>query len=336
MANAEHLWILERGVDVWNRWREENDRIVPNLHDADLRGFRLAGVNFRRACLSEASLSLADLRDADLREADLYEADLFETRLHGAKLDRAYLFRSNCYRAELLDTSLHCAMLGRADLTRASLRGANLTQASLGEANLTKTDLTNANLSEAFLKAARVCGTVFDNAVLTGACVEDWETDRLTRLEEAICEFVFFEYDVRSHLFRRRYPRQPGQTLAAGAFATLFKDKPQQLELSFSDGISWKAVLGAFETLDRSHPENALQLCSIEQLELGKIVLSLSVSATSDILEIERSFRQEYDRVRKASASTNNARARTQLVTTPHNGSIDDLLAIVRVLATTE
>ena len=34
MANEQHLGILKQGVDVWNRWREENPAIIPDLERA--------------------------------------------------------------------------------------------------------------------------------------------------------------------------------------------------------------------------------------------------------------------------------------------------------------
>jgi uncharacterized protein YjbI with pentapeptide repeats len=56
MANPEHLAILKRGVEQWNRWRKENPRVMPDL--------------------DEAHLSEADLRGAHLAESDLRRADL--------------------------------------------------------------------------------------------------------------------------------------------------------------------------------------------------------------------------------------------------------------------
>ena len=50
MANPEHVEILKQGVEVWNRWREGNKGVKPdlaaanlpdiNLKDANLQGFR--------------------------------------------------------------------------------------------------------------------------------------------------------------------------------------------------------------------------------------------------------------------------------------------------------
>ena len=45
MANEEYLEILKQGVDVWNRRREENPEVRPDLRAADLRGANLGGDN---------------------------------------------------------------------------------------------------------------------------------------------------------------------------------------------------------------------------------------------------------------------------------------------------
>jgi len=36
MANEEHLKILKQGVEAWNKWREENPDIEPDLFELDL------------------------------------------------------------------------------------------------------------------------------------------------------------------------------------------------------------------------------------------------------------------------------------------------------------
>jgi hypothetical protein len=53
MANKEHLAILKQGVEEWNKWREGNPEVRP-----DLRGIRL-----RNAKLSGARLNGSDLSD---------------------------------------------------------------------------------------------------------------------------------------------------------------------------------------------------------------------------------------------------------------------------------
>jgi uncharacterized protein YjbI with pentapeptide repeats len=66
MANAEHLQLLQQGVDVWNVWRRTKEVFHPNL----------SGANLSRANLNGANLVGADLREVDLTGAKLSKADL--------------------------------------------------------------------------------------------------------------------------------------------------------------------------------------------------------------------------------------------------------------------
>ena len=62
MANEEHVALLKQGVEVWNKWREENPDIRPDLSEADLTGANLA----RREPATGADLRGADLSGANL------------------------------------------------------------------------------------------------------------------------------------------------------------------------------------------------------------------------------------------------------------------------------
>jgi hypothetical protein len=77
MADEEHVDVLKQGWEVWNKWREENFDIVPDLRRADLRG---------------AILNRAILANADLTGANLWGANLHCAFLVGADLSRARLF----------------------------------------------------------------------------------------------------------------------------------------------------------------------------------------------------------------------------------------------------
>jgi uncharacterized protein YjbI with pentapeptide repeats len=81
MANEEHLEILKQGARHWNRWREENPDLQPDLSKANLRDIKVPninfkGVNFRWADLSGANLAGSNLDYAALRWATLRAADL--------------------------------------------------------------------------------------------------------------------------------------------------------------------------------------------------------------------------------------------------------------------
>jgi hypothetical protein len=78
MANPEHIEILKQGVEVWNRWRAENPKIVPDL----------SGVDLAFTDLSYANLSLADLNSANLSSASLLSANLRKVYFNGTILER--------------------------------------------------------------------------------------------------------------------------------------------------------------------------------------------------------------------------------------------------------
>ena len=62
MANEEHLKILKQGVGRWNKWRENNLDIKPNLSGANLSFTDLSDTNLNNVDLSNAKLSFTDLR----------------------------------------------------------------------------------------------------------------------------------------------------------------------------------------------------------------------------------------------------------------------------------
>jgi uncharacterized protein YjbI with pentapeptide repeats len=151
MANKEHLAILRQGVDAWNRWREENPEVKPDLSGAKLNGADLSGANLFEAKLIRADLSEADLSEAKLARANLSKANLSEAKLTG----------SNLGFANLCQTELNNAVLWRADLTYAVFCGANLK-----DADLTQTALVETSLEGAILNGCHVYGiSVWDVAV---------------------------------------------------------------------------------------------------------------------------------------------------------------------------
>ena len=107
MANPEHVKILKQGVEVWNKWREENDDVKPDLSNADLRLMNLYGANLSEVNLSEAQLLGVDLSGANLRMVDL----------SGAKLRLAVLLNAELAGAKLIQATLKRTILGNVDLS---------------------------------------------------------------------------------------------------------------------------------------------------------------------------------------------------------------------------
>jgi hypothetical protein len=151
LEHLEHMDILGRGVEVWNRWRQEE----PAEHPV------LSGVNLSRTDLRGINLSGANLIGADLNVANLSEANLVGARLYHADLRDAYLIRSDFSGADLTGANF----MG-ADLSIASFTGANLTNANLRDARLFWTNFGWAKLTEMDLTGANLLGTAFGNVDL--------------------------------------------------------------------------------------------------------------------------------------------------------------------------
>ena len=167
MANAEHLKILKEGVERWNRWREENKNIAPNL---------------RGAFLESATLINANLNGADLTNANLFGAILRKAKLNGATLSCATLDG-----ADLSGAMMHNTKFQRANLRKATLSGAELNNAVLVDANL-----RGANLNGTILNLARIGHTIFgltnlsnctglETVEITAPCSIDFQTLRASR-----------------------------------------------------------------------------------------------------------------------------------------------------------
>jgi hypothetical protein len=110
MAVQRHLNKLNEGVTAWNKWREQNPEILPDLGNATLRGKTLSGIDFRRTNLDNADLSNTNLCSAFLNWASLCRTNLSGTKLRNASLSRAsfketILQRTNFYKASLLETA---------------------------------------------------------------------------------------------------------------------------------------------------------------------------------------------------------------------------------------
>jgi TIR domain/Pentapeptide repeats (8 copies) len=152
MANEEHLRILKRGTDDWNKWRAENSEIEPDLSGVNLAGGNFDGANFmevnfnranfNRASLVEANFALANLTQADLNCANLNNADLYDADLSNADLDS-----TNLNGASFVWANLSRAILTHAELMDTNFARANLDQANFSQAEMGWTIFANNDLS---------------------------------------------------------------------------------------------------------------------------------------------------------------------------------------------
>lgn len=169
MPNDSLLRILDKGVQHWNWWREENATTTLDLSNADFSGRDLRSVDFSRTDLAHANLRGADLRFADFELANLRYTDFRGAKLaaaefgeavalgaifagadlRGAKFLRAEVDAANFEAADLRAAKLKKLRAGKAHFARARLAGADVTAAHFSDAILETAEVGNVNWQEA-------------------------------------------------------------------------------------------------------------------------------------------------------------------------------------------
>jgi uncharacterized protein YjbI with pentapeptide repeats len=277
VSDPTHLIYLNRGVEKWNEWREENPRVKPDLSGAYLFSKNLSSANF---CSTD--LAKADLFAADLFWADLTNADLSHANLSYAELGEADLSGANLTGADLSN-----ANLTGADLSNANLTGANLNLVNLTKVNLTGANLSGANLTEANLSSVQALATNFTGATFTGANLSDWNINSATQLENVLCHYVY----IRNHPDGRR---PHSDTFAIGEFTKLFQKALETVDLIFLNGIEWAAFLTSFQNLQVESEGAEIAIQSIEKKSDGAFIVRVSAPPTLNKKHVEKYLKNEY------------------------------------------
>ncbi len=274
MGNKEHLSILKRGVDQWNRWRRKNRYVSPDLSKAKLRGTDLRGANLR-----SMDLSWADLRNADLRGADLRETNLSWANARGADFSRADLFQTDMSGAELTGAKFSKAILSWADMPQANLDGADFGKSILFQSDLSWANLSDANFGGADLRGANLTDANLCRATLTGAKL--WETQFSGwAIKEIVCESIY--WDRKTETLKRYEP---------GEFERIYSEKPA-IVLHYENGITpveVAALPGMMAKFALERPGCVLRLKSIQQsAEKAVVVLALDEIAGPDAKSVRQ------------------------------------------------
>jgi uncharacterized protein YjbI with pentapeptide repeats len=144
MANSDHLEILNQGREFWNRWRNDNPDILPDLSQTDFSGKILSETNlpYQDPEFSQSTIQL------NLSGSNLSNSRFRNTILRGVNFSRAILrftdfYRADLRRANLSKADLTGARLNRTNLTLANLRDTNLTEAHVWETIFARVDLSD-------------------------------------------------------------------------------------------------------------------------------------------------------------------------------------------------
>jgi len=310
MANKEHLDQLGGGVLAWNAWRKANPDIKPDLCNTSLFEEILArklssayvsivmplsalfSIVFLLLCLYLPTL-IKDLPNFK-EERSLLGLFLAIIGIGAAislrlLLSKITIFISNFAVAKLFPIfNLDATSL---DLTGVDLHDTDLSNTDLSQVNISGSSLKRANLTGANLTQTKALYSDFQQAVLTGACLEDWQHNH-ARLDGVTCEFIYLK-DIKEEKF------PASRNFEAGEFAKVFQEVENTVELIFRNGIDWKAFAHAFdetstEIYDISGQKLALR--KYEVLDDRFIRLAVEVPPNINLEKTRASLELRYER----------------------------------------
>jgi len=275
-------------------WRSlKGDERDPWIRSYAIGFAATGGTSFHGADLTDANFTGATLKNTDFRKANLTRTRFYEVK----KLDFAR--PGNTILSNPAVLNLLVTLNGRdksyfgANLRGANLIGADLKQANFKNADIIEATFQGANLELANLTLTQAIGTNFTKAQMTGACVEAWNIESTTILDDVDCRFVYLlEYPKPRTDDRERRPSsgefQPRE------FTKLFEEVLNTVDLIFRDGINWQAFITAFKKVQVENQDTELVIQSIENKGDGVVVVKVAVPENANKEKIHSDFTQNY------------------------------------------
>jgi uncharacterized protein YjbI with pentapeptide repeats len=156
------------------------------IHFASIGGTSFQGSHLTGACFQQAILKHADFSGAILTHTDFHLAE---------KLDCARLNQTILFNPQVRDLLVTKRGNGKSYIN-CNLKGANLTDADLNDADFTNADVSEATFVGAWLERANLTKVQaikanFQQVRFTAACLEAWNIDSTTEIDEVVCDYVY-------------------------------------------------------------------------------------------------------------------------------------------------
>jgi uncharacterized protein YjbI with pentapeptide repeats len=275
-------------IGIYAGWRSLlGDEKFASIQQMTRAIFTIGGTSFRGADLTDANFSQACLKSTDLRNAKLTRTNFhLAKKLQLARVDGTILTNSRVRDLVVSHRGVNKSYIG------CNLKGANLENADLSDADLTATDLSEATFESAILERANLSktqalGNNFRQAYLTAACLENWNIDEKTQLDNVNCDYVY----LKNHQ-QERHP--PSGIFAAGEFTKLFQVVVDTIDLIFRNGLDWEALIIAIKEVSARYNTEKVNVKSIEDKGDGFIVVKVRVPEEVDKAKLHQQLQENY------------------------------------------
>jgi uncharacterized protein YjbI with pentapeptide repeats len=270
----------------WLTLKKENRDLL--LRKFAITFSMLAGTSFFKANLNATDFTRATLKSTNFNQA-IMNKTIFKQAI---KLELARPGKTLLINPHVRELLINPSKGTDQDLTKADLRGANLDGANLQRTNLRLADLSQAsfryaNLREANLTEVNAVNADLSHATLTGACVENWNIDATTQLDNIDCQYVY--------LLNNQKERRPSSgEFEPGEFTQLFEEVFDTVDLIFRDGMDWKALMNTLKEVQVQNEDTPLQVQAIENKGNGVFIVKVHVPPDTNKEKIHQEFTEIY------------------------------------------
>jgi len=254
----------------------------------------IGGTCFKDANLTDADFSHAILKSTNFRFANDTRTFWRQTKyLKFARVQNTILVdikvRDLLITGWGKDQEYIGANLRGANLTSADLTNANLKLAELGEASLKTACLNNANLTE-----VSAIGTNFTNAQMSGTCLEAWNIDHTTILDNVESKYIYLLEEAKPETDDRERRPSSGY-FQEGDFTKLFKEVLNTVDLIFRNGVDAKAFMSSFQQVQVENEGIPMRIQGMENKGDGVVVIKIDVPPEIEKEKIHREFMEFYE-----------------------------------------
>lgn len=162
-----------------------------NVTYASWKNTKLDNIQAEGTCLTDAKIRKLVSIGGENDNFDYFDLQKFNFQginLTNISFIKTNLRLSNLKEATLLNAKLQETLLEQADISRANLSGAELIKAQIVGTNFSGVNLKGANLKESIAIKAN-----FEEANLTGVCIEDWHINKETNFKNVKCDYIFLK-----------------------------------------------------------------------------------------------------------------------------------------------
>jgi uncharacterized protein YjbI with pentapeptide repeats len=277
------------GFLIYIGWQAlvRNNSLFARMKNIAVAFFSIKGTSFRCADLTDADFTFANLKYTDFRNANI-----IRTNFHKSK-DLDFSRVSGTILSDGKVRNLLVSKRGtRKDFFGCNLQGANLAAADLSYANLAAANICDASFAGAWLEGCnftqtQALNTNFQQAKLTGACLEAWNIDSTTNLDGVICDYVYL-------LNNQRERRPSSGKFALGDFTKIFQPVLHTVDLIFRNGINLEALTSSFQQLEVENLARGLAIRSIENIGDGVVLVRVLVPLDANKEELHTAVLKNY------------------------------------------